>query len=743
VATNFDLAPPVVTFDGKTAVPIDMATVDAYLTFDGTAGAAHGDASVSFVVGPVGGRPIFDLRQTITGVWLDGSAGTATQVLTRDLGGGPGAELRVLDVPLAAGSTHTLRLTYNLALPASPPGGSYPPSLTWTPGPRLTFNFGFTDLVPGRYLEAWVPANLIWDQYALNLELQVTGTAVAHRVLTNGALTPLAANHWRVLFPDRFTALSPLVELRADDTLTSASTTVSLPVSGKTLTIEAWKLTVNTALNLATQLANLTAWLTDNEHTVGPYVHGNRFVAFLIQGGMEYEGGCTSGPGSLRHETFHAWWGRGVKPASQADGWWDEAWNVYHDAGGMGTQPFDFAESPVTLSPRNGYSRITPGTAYTSGERFFEGVAALTSPAVLTTWMGEFYRAHLDRPTTTLDLEAHLVVRSGHADLADAFHRWVYGFADPSPAPDLWLRDDPTHAGSEAWGGRFWDSPDLWVRNHDDGGTTHQAPIAGRDNWFYARLHNRGAGTARHFLVTFQVRQFAGLQFSWPADFLPSVAAAGGFDLAPGDDRVVKARWPAALVPPAGTHACWLAAVLARADRPFPGAHVWEHGNLAQKNLTIVRLTRGASLVLPFVVRGLAVSEDRTFELVRPTALGRVEAAIVPRSVAPTSAPPTDIGHALEHGGLPQRQLRGEILTGDNESGLIAAGFERLKARPFPAGPVARLHLRLPLGQSMLGLLVRLPNEVLNGPRGTIDLVQRDAAGRILGGLAVEIIVDH
>ena len=43
------------------------------------------------------------------------------------------------------------------------------------------------------------------------------------------------------------------------------------------------------------------------------------------------DGGCTSPPGSLHHETFHSWWGRGIKPASQADGWWDEAWNVYHD----------------------------------------------------------------------------------------------------------------------------------------------------------------------------------------------------------------------------------------------------------------------------------------------------------------------------------------------------------------------------------------------------------------------------
>ena len=346
---------------------------------------------------------------------------------------------------------------------------------------------------------------------------------------------------------------------------------------------------------------------------------------------MEYDGGCTSSLGALRHEAFHSWWGRGVKPASQADAWWDEAWNVYHDSGGTGTQPFDFAESPVTLSPRNAYSRVTPSNAYTAGERFFEGVAALTSPASLTAWMREFYGKHASRPATTLDLESHLVARSGQPDLVDAFHRWIYGFADPSPAPNVWLRDDPAHTGAELWGGRFWDSPDLWIRNADDGGTTHQPPIAGRDNWFYARVHNRGAGSARHFMVTFQVKQFAGVQFTWPADFLPAIAATGGFDLAPGTSRIVRARWPAKLVPPAGTHACWLAAVLARSDRPTIGAHVWEHGNLAQKNLTVITIKRGLSFVLPFVLKGLRLNDDKTLELVRPAQLSLVSASLVPR----------------------------------------------------------------------------------------------------------------
>ena len=740
MATNFDLAPPPVSFEGKTAVPVDISAIDAHLVFDGAASAASGDATLTFVVGPEAGRPMFDLRQTITAVWLDGAPIAVGQVLTRDLGGGPGAELRVLDVLLAAGSSHTLRIAYTLGLPASPAGGSYPPGLAWSAGPRLVFNVGFTDLAAARYLEAWVPANLIWDQYSVSVELQVTGTAIAHRVITNGAVTSLGTNHWRVTFPDRVTALSTLVEVRASDTLASSSTTVTLPVSGRLITIEAFKLASNATLSLATVLANLSSWLVENENHAGPYLHGDRFVAFLIQGGMEYEGGCTSGPGSLRHEAFHSWWGRGAKPASQADGWWDEAWNVYHDNGGAGTQPFDFTESPVPLSPRNPYSRVTPSSAYSSGERFFEGVAALTSPAALTSWMAEFYRARLDRPVSTLDLESHLVARAGHPDLVDAFHRWIYGFPDPSPPPNVWLRDDPGHTGAESWGGRFWDSPDLWIRHADDGGIAHQPPIAGRDNWFYARIRNRGTGVARHFMVTFQVKQFAGVQFTWPADFLPAIAATGGFDLAPGASQIVRARWPAAHVPPAGVHACWLAAVLARSDRPAAHAHVWEHGNLAQKNLTVIALKRGLSFVLPFVLRGEQPNEERIIEVRRPAALARVSAALVPRLTTPRPAP-ADVGDALEHGHLVLRRRPDHVLDADDGVAVAESGFDIEHVRPFSQGQVARLPVRLPAGQAMLGLTLRVGADVAAGSRGTIDLILRDADGRIEGGLAIELTV--
>ncbi len=49
--------------------------------------------------------------------------------------------------------------------------------------------------------------------------MQLVNSTVAHSVITNGLVTVLGGNHWRLEFPARFTALSPLLEVRATDTL--------------------------------------------------------------------------------------------------------------------------------------------------------------------------------------------------------------------------------------------------------------------------------------------------------------------------------------------------------------------------------------------------------------------------------------------------------------------------------------------------------------------------------------------
>jgi hypothetical protein len=747
-ATNFDLAPPKHLVDGLDAVPIDIQHVTARLTFDGATSNGAGDARLDFVVGPGGGAPIFDLRQTITAAWLDGTPIAPAKLAHHDFGGGANAELRIVDTVLAAGSAHTLRVTYTLGVPQASAAGTYQPAMTWSAGPRLAFNFGFTDLGAGRYLEAWVPANLIFDQFDAIIDLELLNTAIPHTVITNGSVVVVGANHWTVSFPARFTALSTLLEVRATDTLASASSTAMLPATGA-VTIEAWKLTSN-PLDLNAQVANLASYLSADESAVGKYPHGNRFVAFVHVGGMEYEGGTTSSPASLRHETFHSWFGRGAKPAAQADGWWDEAWDVYNDFGGAGILPLDFTAAPVELSSRNPWTRVTPLAAYSSGERLFEGFAALLGVAALKSHMGTFFAEHTQRPTTTAELEALLVRRSGEPTIVDAFHRFVYGFVDPAPPPDLWIRDDPGDPGSNFWAGRFWDSPDLWIRNVDDGGTTHQPVESGQDNWFYARVRNRSTtAMGHHFVVAFNVKTFLGTEFVYPGDFLPCVAATAGFDLGPGQERIVKARWPAALVPAAGTHACWLASVLARGDPPRTGVHVWEHNNLAQKNLAVVDLVPDAFVILPIVLdRFPSGLRHRRVELLPSPAARRIRAGLLV-GAAPLPRPFVGAGAS--------ERVAARIAGRDG--GLDCAGgfadasdsrvapverlvqrFEGAREMALEPGRIAEVPSTVG-GQIVAGLRLHAPPKTRTRETFRLDVVERDDAGRVVGGVAVELRV--
>lgn len=754
-STNLPLAPPPREVDGLWAVPVDVSRITARLAFDAATQTAQGDATVEFALGRHAGCPVFDVRQTPTGAWLDGAAVPVADVAAHDFGGGPMAEMRVLARVLDAGSNHTLRLTYDVGLPQASPAGSYQPQITWSAGPRLAFNFGFTDLGPGRYLEAFIPSNLIFDQFELILEIQLGGTDVAHQPITNGSVATLGANHWRITFPARFTALSPLLELRAVDTLQSATHAETLPVSGTTVAVAAWKLASNT-VDLAAQATAIGGHLAANEGTSDSYQHGNRFTAFVHQGGMEYDGGTTSNPGNLRHEVFHSWWGRGLKPASQVDGWFDEAWTVYSDSGASAVLPLNFASPPVELSPRNPWVRTTPSASYSAGERLWKGIAAIVGAATLVDRMNAFFRTHATRPVTTEDLECHLLASTGRADVVDAFHRFVYGLPDPAPVPDLWLRDESGHAGEENWPGRFWDSPDLWVRNKDDGGLTHQNPEFGQDNWLHARVRNRSAnGTARHLVVSFGVKQFAGSQFAYPADWLPAVTAAAAFDLGPGETRIVKARWPREAVPPAGTHPCLLAAVFTRFDAPVPGRAVWQQNNLAQKNLTVVDLRPNLWFVLPFVAASFKprIARVVTIELVRPDQWPDLEASlVVPRpAVLPAtrlSAQPVrrasdedeapadrtdtlDCGYASPQGSA-QPAAADELLT---------ARFPDAVELPFKPGRRVGVPIRLrPLESIPIGLRFKLPASARVGASFTLDVVQREGQ-RVVGGAAVNVRV--
>lgn len=758
--TNFHLAPTAKTVDGLLAVPIDIQHLQASFIFDGATNVTTVTATITFITGNRNGCPVFDLRQTITSATLDGVALPVANLAHHNFGGGTNADMRIVMSALPANSSHTLQLNYSLGLPQSPAGGSYQPNLSWSIGPRLLLNFGFTDLAPARYLESWLPANLIYDQFTIQLDLQIINTAIPHSIITNAATTNIGINHWQLNFPATTTALSTLLEIRATNTVQHLSDTVVLPVSGRTVTINAWKLTTGTAV-LSTEIGKIKTYLTANENEYGAYLHGNTFTVFFNIGGMEYDGGCTTGTGALKHETFHSWWARGMKPASQPDGWWDEAWTTYfNDGGGTSSIPFDFTAAAVELCTQNEWSRITNGGAYTQGSSFWQGISAMIGNSNLKNYMKDFFARSKNELVKTNQLAEYLLCRSGNTQVVDAFHRFVYGFNNPSSSPDLWLKDDATDTlGNNDWSGRFWDSPDIWVRNKEDGGLAHQNPEYGQDNYIYARVRNKSSSvTAKYFTVAFNVKQFAGTQFNYPGDFLPCVAAASGFNLAAGSTQIVRAKWPRNKVPPAGNHACLTAAVITRGEHPTSNKFVWQSNNLAQKNLTIVDLQPNRFILIPFVVSNLLFQQKRKFtlEIFRPKRFPDMQLSLLHEQpkifgrtgkIIPFITGLEKLEKIEDH--------FDEVLAGDSQlpfakiitdknlkkaTRLIGLQLQEMIFKPGKTASFA-----LPVqhkDQLVLYLKAAVPQTATTGDVLRLDVVQRDARTKnIAGGIALLINV--
>jgi subtilisin family serine protease len=200
--------------------------------------------------------------------------------------------------------------------------------------------------------------------------------------------------------------------------------------------------------------------------------------------------------------------------------------------------------------------------------------------------------------------------------------------AQAGSARDLYIRDTISDSGTvpqPAWG--FWDSPDIWVRNIDDGGTNHQSTVRGLDNYLHARVWNRGTQASLPCWVRFYITTWAGTEFRYPYDFKPdtTAAVAGGtagnlrpraqfpapatylvgvqrIDSIPaGGNAIAKVLWESALIPPAQNwHPCLLVEISPH-DGPAPaGQYVWENNNLGQKNITIVDVHRGQFIEFPY-----------------------------------------------------------------------------------------------------------------------------------------------
>lgn len=137
----------------------------------------------------------------------------------------------------------------------------------------------------------------------------------------------------------------------------------------------------------------------------------------------------------------------------------------------------------------------------------------------------------------------------------------------------------PSNPNNEAW----WSSPDIWVRNAQDGIPAHQNPIAGQTNYIYVRVHNIGDATVSN--ITVHVYDAAGAaNLRWPDDWMPEIGTATIASLPAGQVAVVSIPW----TPSYSGRYCFLTRIEAPDDQITFDGWVPFDNNICQKNVQII-----------------------------------------------------------------------------------------------------------------------------------------------------------
>jgi hypothetical protein len=181
----------------------------------------------------------------------------------------------------------------------------------------------------------------------------------------------------------------------------------------------------------------------------------------------------------------------------------------------------------------------------------------------------------------------------------------TYLYTDPYDG--VYISDNSADIGIEPSSGAFWNSPDIWVRNVDDGGTIHQDTIRAQDNFVYVRVRNNGAQPSGEITVNVFRANYVGTEFLYPEDWqLEDLIGSQVITSVPaGGEVVAKFKWDKAIIPPATWHPCLLAEVLPIHRIKTMLRHVREDRRIAQKNITIIDIAPppGSRFVtLPFSI---------------------------------------------------------------------------------------------------------------------------------------------
>ncbi|HUF48168.1 MAG TPA: S8 family serine peptidase, partial [Vicinamibacterales bacterium] len=320
---------------------------------------------------------------------------------------------------------------------------------------------------------------------------------------------------------------------------------------------------------------------------------------------------------------------------------------------------------------------------------------------------------------------------------------------------DVMIADWPRDTGVEPSappGGNFYSRSDVVLRPAGDDTFSPDSDAASRlergaDHEVAVRIRNVGPAAARDVLVDVRATPFVGLEFLYPDDWTledPLHVRPAPIDsptlatLARGDTEIVRFGLTAAEVETlagwsdAGWHPCLLAMTRAENDYAFATAPdgrnlVTRRNNLAQRNLTVIRMLEMRSARFPFVVGHPSTLDPRLDLIVESGVLSRLGEVYLELG---------DAGEDFPAARRAQAFARERIKVGRITGGKAAKIDGRPAIRLLSSRAVIEL-TRPSRARYALRLAVRLPAGPDVHRRYAVNLTQRVAGRGVTGGATV------
>lgn len=343
-AGDLILSPNGFSKDLKRFVFIDISQANYTIVFDTKKKIALVESTLQFEIED-GGYPLFDLLgENITAV-IDGQK---TNIITVNL---PAvSKMLAVDKELKAG-VHNLTIKHELK------------TLVQFESEKVRSAFWMSDLSDRAYLEQYLPTNLEYDHYLMQLDVQILQTDKEHTLMINCSNKEIGLNSWSAICPDYYTASSLFFHLFDNGRFVSIKKDYK-SIDGRVIPITAYSKTGN----ISNFIEKAFKVMKELERDYGVWPHDQLLIYAAGRGGMEYSGATMTSMWALGHEMHHSYFARGMTPARGNAGWIDEALASWRDEGYSSYAKWQLAKT--MMGAHSEYRRSTDRLAYTAGEKF-------------------------------------------------------------------------------------------------------------------------------------------------------------------------------------------------------------------------------------------------------------------------------------------------------------------------------------------------------------------------------------